>query len=612
VETGSSRWTTVSDSPHDHEREALAFLRRRLPDREPYHVWSNLEFVARSGALYEVDALAITDNGLYLIEIKSHPGVIAGDGTTWQWTTPEGRIRRFDNPRLLANRKAKALKEVLSRTKTFGKRPSEIPFVTEVVFLSDPRLEVHLNPPGRHQVFGRDAEPGQEIPRARASIGGIVGELTTLQAMASGRPRRRIDRPLGTRLVKAVGEVDVRERTSRRLVHGYEIVELLDDVEADRDTGVAYQDFLVRHQTMKRVERRWRLYPLELNATGEQRTAGERAARREFEHLHRLRHPGIVAPVELVEHERGPGLLFDHDPAEQRLDRWLTTPGVLERLTVGDRLGIVRDLSEALAHAHGNGIYHRAVCPSAVYVRDTDDQPVVRLANWHAGARLGTGDASTSMTATSHLEALSGGDAELYRAPEHTQELAAPAGPAQEPTRLAAAPGHDRPARRRPVRARSPRTGPEPGGFDEPELRAPDPALPGFRSHAAPQPRRHPDRAFRRDAPRWLPHPPRPDRPRVGNGQAADTPAGSRTIGIRLGSHLEFGWLRMDHGLQGADALLRVRQRSTAAVIERKPGLASVVDSSYGATTTNTGMPCLSPERSFSKPRRFEIRRSGS
>lgn len=90
VEANSSRWTTVADSPHDHEREALAFLRRRLPDREPYRVWSNFEFTTANGLLYEVDALAITDNGVHLIEIKSHPGQIGGDGATWQWKTPGG------------------------------------------------------------------------------------------------------------------------------------------------------------------------------------------------------------------------------------------------------------------------------------------------------------------------------------------------------------------------------------------------------------------------------------------------------------------------------------------------------------------------------------------
>ena len=140
MEPNSPRWTTVSDSPHDHEREALAFLRKRLYDREPYRVWSNFELTAPGGNLYEIDALAVTDNGVHLIEIKSHPGEIGGDGATWQWITPEGFRRSFDNPRLLANRKAKALKEVLTRSKAFAKHRAEVPFVAEVVFLSDPDL----------------------------------------------------------------------------------------------------------------------------------------------------------------------------------------------------------------------------------------------------------------------------------------------------------------------------------------------------------------------------------------------------------------------------------------------------------------------------------------
>lgn len=164
----------MSDSPHDHEREALAFLRQRLYDRDPYRVWANFEFTAPSGKLYEVDALAVTDNGVYLIEIKSHPGEIGGDGTTWQWTTPENRRRSFDNPRQLANRKAKALRELLERSKAFAKHRTEVPYVSEMVF--DPDLTVSLSPPGRHQVFGRDAEDeGQAIPAPRRSIGGIVG-----------------------------------------------------------------------------------------------------------------------------------------------------------------------------------------------------------------------------------------------------------------------------------------------------------------------------------------------------------------------------------------------------------------------------------------------------
>lgn len=34
-----------------HEREALAFLRARLPGREPYRAWTNVEFIADDGSV---------------------------------------------------------------------------------------------------------------------------------------------------------------------------------------------------------------------------------------------------------------------------------------------------------------------------------------------------------------------------------------------------------------------------------------------------------------------------------------------------------------------------------------------------------------------------------
>ncbi len=251
MDAGSPRWTTVSDSPHDHEREALAFLRRRLPDREPYRVWSNFEFTTANGKLYEVDALAITDNGVHLIEIKSHPGQIGGDGATWQWTTPEGRRHTFDNPRILANRKAKALRELLERSKAFAKHRSDVPYVSEMVFLSDPNITVTLSPPGRHQVFGRDPDEGHELPAHRKAIAGVVDALTSLTPGMGGRPARRLDRPTGARIAEAIEQAGIRERVSRKRFGDYRIVELLADVDADGDTEVAYQDFLVEHESLR-------------------------------------------------------------------------------------------------------------------------------------------------------------------------------------------------------------------------------------------------------------------------------------------------------------------------------------------------------------------------
>ncbi len=420
----------MSDSAFDHEREALAFLRRALPDRDPTRVWSNFEFVAGNGAMYEVDALVVSDAGVFLVEIKSHPGAIGGDAGTWQWTPPDGgRIRTFDNPRSLANRKAKHLAGLLVRTRawqSFRKtHPARDPYVQEVVFLSDPHLRVSLSPPGRYEVFGRDPADGEEVPAGRRSLTGIVARLTSLEPGRDGRPVRRVDRPMGEALAKAVDELGIRERTARRRVGDYRLAELLDDVEADRDTGVAYQDFAGVHVALPDVRQRVRIYAIEHNPTGELREAAERAARREFLLLHPLEHPGIVRPVAYTESERGPALVFDLDPDERPLHRWLADPAIGPRLSVQDRLGVVREIAEAVQYAHQRGVAHRALSPSAVLVRGGVSDFRVRVANWHAGARVATGSVSASGTVgTAHLDSLARDDAALYRAPEGNQPRA--------------------------------------------------------------------------------------------------------------------------------------------------------------------------------------------
>jgi len=39
------RWCAISESPYPWEREALEFVRQRLPDHEPYRAWANFEFI---------------------------------------------------------------------------------------------------------------------------------------------------------------------------------------------------------------------------------------------------------------------------------------------------------------------------------------------------------------------------------------------------------------------------------------------------------------------------------------------------------------------------------------------------------------------------------------
>ena len=86
----SSRWTAIAECQFPWEREALDWLHTELPDRDPWHAWTNFEFIDDEGKVNEIDALILSPAGLFLVEIKSRPGVVTGDPHTWVWTT-DGR-----------------------------------------------------------------------------------------------------------------------------------------------------------------------------------------------------------------------------------------------------------------------------------------------------------------------------------------------------------------------------------------------------------------------------------------------------------------------------------------------------------------------------------------
>ena len=104
----ANRWHVISESNFAWEREALEWLRTHLPDRDPWHVWTNFEFIDDEGKVNEVDTLILSQLGLFMVEIKSRPGSVSGDAHTWTWRT-DGRDYAYDNPLILANRKAKRL-----------------------------------------------------------------------------------------------------------------------------------------------------------------------------------------------------------------------------------------------------------------------------------------------------------------------------------------------------------------------------------------------------------------------------------------------------------------------------------------------------------------------
>ena len=403
----SGRWIEITPSQFPWEQEALAFIRERLPDHDPYRVWSNFEFIASDGSINEVDLLVLTPKGFYLLEIKSRPGNVDGDASTWTWSR-DGRRFTDDNPLILADRKAKKLVGLLRQTRAMKK--VRMPFLEARVFLSADDNRVRLPEHVAAAVHIRD----RDTPDDRNTGRGIVDALT--RWTAENAPRFRIDRPIAKALTRAMEEAGIRPSQRARKVGDYRLDELLFD-------GPTYQDWAATHVALEKERARVRIYVVEPGASEEARTSIVKAAKREYAILNGINHPGILRAKAYTEHERGPALVYDFLPGSQRLDHYLAERG--ERLSAGNRLDLIREIAEAVRYAHSKRLYHRALSPQNVLVLDPEaDSPHIQVFNWQTAAREPAGSRVTSLgySMTSHLANFIEEASAVYMAPEALAE----------------------------------------------------------------------------------------------------------------------------------------------------------------------------------------------
>lgn len=386
----TTRWKEISPSQFPWERDALEFVRRALPNREPFRAYSNFEFIAEDGSINEVDLLVITRYSLFLIEIKSRPGEVGGDTHTWIWRDGN-REYIDDNPLLLTHRKAKKLASLLRKQLATQRRRT--PYIQAAVFLSDPAQCCKLTGPARENVYLR-SEIAAEIFNEK------LPDTTT----------QSIDRDLATSINRALEAIGIRPPQRSRRVGDYQLDQLL----AETDF---HQDWLAKHVSLGDVQRRIRLYTARRSLSSAQRETLADAARREFQLLEGIRHPGILRAADFIDSEHGPALIFDHDPSPQRLDRFIHVHA--DSLDLWQRLKLVRAISEALDAAHRYRLYHRGLSPQTILVRlQSDSSFDVTLFDWQIATRQlqNTERASSGIL---HIEMLSDRTAqELYLAPE--------------------------------------------------------------------------------------------------------------------------------------------------------------------------------------------------
>ncbi|WP_291903929.1 NERD domain-containing protein [Accumulibacter sp.] len=342
-----SRWQAVSQSQFAWEREALDWLRNHLPDREPWHAWTNFEFIDEEGKVNEVDALVLTPAGLFLIEIKSRPGEVSGDAHTWLWVT-DGRERAYDNPLILANRKSKRLASLLRRQSSVFKAKVRLPFVEPLIFLSATSLNCKLSGTARSGTYLR-GQPNSE------SDTGIIDALQNGSASARAIQPNRIDHQHARVLARAMAEAGIRRSNKDRKVGDYQLGALLSE-------GGSYQDWEGTHTAMAAVRRRVRIYTVAAATTPDARKSLVRQAQREFQILEGIDHPGIVKVKDYQDTELGPALIFDHDPKAIRLDFLLR-----ERPVSGpcrrNATAAHHELADGCTRGHAEQRHHRSSAP---------------------------------------------------------------------------------------------------------------------------------------------------------------------------------------------------------------------------------------------------------
>jgi serine/threonine protein kinase len=402
------RWQKIAESEFPWEREALEFVREKLPDNDPYFAWSNFEFIAADGTINEVDLLVLTPAGLFLVEIKSGPGLLRGDAATWVWEN-DGKVISTDNPLYLANRKAKKLASLLKRQKAV--KNIKFPYLDALILCSSEALTCQLQGTARTRLCFRDATP------ARSSQGkGIIGAL--VRRDYDGAPNlsssAAINRPTAKAVCAAVEEAGVKPSQKSRRVGDYLLRDLLNE-----DSRGNFQDWRAEHSKIPGDRVRVRIYGYRKNAPTEELEGLKRAALREYNLGSNLAHPGILQVRQYTETEYGPAVIFHHPGESQRLDHYLQERG--EALSLDQRLNLIRQIAEAVKFAHEKRVIHRALSPQSVLIDNPNENfPKVRIYNWQTGSRFAKGTSSfePALSPTAHPEELIEEISTVYLAPE--------------------------------------------------------------------------------------------------------------------------------------------------------------------------------------------------
>jgi serine/threonine protein kinase len=385
MKADSGHWVVFGAPASPAEDAALATLRELLPDTGITQAWANLTFVGNDGRASEIDVLLLTRSGLFLVELKGWHGAISGNSSTWLHQIGAA-VHQVRNPYITVDSKAKRLASLLKDTAARIPGKPQIPFLKSIVVLHGQKSVVTLDEGGRTGVWALDGYNVQGLGPDR--------NFSDFLLEPPAHPGDAIDGPRANQIRKVAEQAGFVAIPKIRMAGQYPL-----DKTDPLSEGQGWQDVLATHPTLG-VKRRIRLFDVPRGASAEARTEIEQGAKREYLLTQGFNHPGIVAPVEHLDTDTGPALVFNFEPDAVPLDAFMAGPGAAFGLD--ERLALIRKIAEVLRYAHGRNLAHRALTPRQVFVRTTDRGTDVSIRDWMTGRKQGA-------TSTTSLTVISGG-----------------------------------------------------------------------------------------------------------------------------------------------------------------------------------------------------------
>jgi hypothetical protein len=314
---------------NDAERRVISYLRDHAP--AGWILLHNIE-VPRGDDLFEVDLLVLTGHSLVVVDVKGTRGRIEVSGT--RWFPP--RREAFGSPVTKLRGTARALKGLLVSRATQLERV----YVDSLVVLTSP--DALLVDPA-----GRDAVNVTDLPHLIATLGD------------RSRVRRGCSpdaKPYLTAILDALNQT-VRRSTAPPRFGNWEVEEQLGG-------DVRVTEYRAFNATLPGSETvLLRVYQADPLADHETRAAERQRIANAYASLARIPpHPCVVRSRDFfaIDDESRFVLVLDDVHGE----------ALHLRLGTGERLGVIQDLLSGLAHAHANGVIHRALSPACVLVTD--------------------------------------------------------------------------------------------------------------------------------------------------------------------------------------------------------------------------------------------------